>query len=60
MGSGSIIFEEQNMTPYKRETKRTAPGSDDSVPSVSLFDFFEEVLRTPKKKSPKQKKAATQ
>jgi hypothetical protein len=48
------------MTPYKKETKQTAPSSDDSVPSVSLFDFFDEVLRTPEKKSPKQKRAATQ
>jgi len=46
------------MTPYKVRKNQGESDADNTVPSVSLFDFIEEVLQEPKRAPAEKKKTA--
>ncbi len=46
------------MTPYKTDRNQGESDNDSMVPSVSLFDFVEELLREPERLPSKKKKTA--
>jgi hypothetical protein len=48
------------MKPYKKDHTHAASKSADSVSTVSLSEFIEEVLRKPEDSSPEGKKKSAQ